>query len=144
MAARNLLHKTKLQEFKKFLDAEGIAYRPGKGDYQVLQVEHPEHGWVVIYEKLHSPEHFSIPWKMVGLVEKFIKGSKPPAGVDQPRPVVKIGEYWFIKHSGATALSKVLVTDLSGLTVELQEQTLSAREMRYSLEDVQFIERISG
>jgi len=39
MANRCTLHKTKLEDFKAFLDSEGIKYRPGKGFYQVLQVQ---------------------------------------------------------------------------------------------------------
>lgn len=36
MANRNTLHISKLEDFKKYLDKNGIAYRPGKGPYQVL------------------------------------------------------------------------------------------------------------
>lgn len=142
MPARNLLHKTKLEDFKSYLDEKGIPYRPGKGDYQILQVQHPDHGWLVIYSKLEAPEHYSVPWKLTSTVEKFIHWSrKPQAGMSMPQPKVEVGEVWFIQQPGASALTTVRITDLTAATVELAEQTLGARPMRYKRSDINFIER---
>jgi len=56
MANRNTLHINKLEAFKKYLDSQGIAYRPGKGIWQILQVMTPKHDWQCIYERMDMPE----------------------------------------------------------------------------------------
>lgn len=38
--SRNHLHIKHLEEFKAFLDQEGISFRDGRGAYEVLQVAH--------------------------------------------------------------------------------------------------------
>lgn len=69
---RCLLHKTKLEEFKSWCLANNIATRPGKGLWQVLQVHTEEFGWQVIFDKLDSPEHFTINEKLIPTVKRFI------------------------------------------------------------------------
>ena len=140
MAARNLLHKTKLQGFKQYLDSKEIAYREGKGDYQILQVKHPQHGWLVIYEKLDAKEHYSVPWKLTGLVEAFIKAAKPQAGKERVQPLISAGQVWYVKHKGASALSCEEVIDLTVLTVSLRRMEICAHSSRYMREDVDFVE----
>ncbi len=71
MANRCTLHKTKLNEFKNYLNSKGIAYRDGKGDYQVLQVQTGD-GWQSVYEKNNMPEHFSVQDKLMPTVRKFL------------------------------------------------------------------------
>lgn len=75
MADRKTLHKTKLGAFKEYLDYNMIPYRPGKGDYQVLQVQ-IEARWQVIHERLDMPEHFTIPEKLVPTVFAFIRSER--------------------------------------------------------------------
>lgn len=72
MAARNLLHKSKLEDFKKFLDSEGISHFETKADYQVLQVQIGKQKFA-IYEKLNSKEHYTVPVQLIPLVVKFVK-----------------------------------------------------------------------
>lgn len=36
MARRNLLHKSKLADFKEWLSMNGIQWRDGKGSYRVI------------------------------------------------------------------------------------------------------------
>ena len=76
MARRDLLHKNKLEPFKVWLDDQNIAYRPGKGDWQALQVHHPLHGWQVLYERAEMPEHLTVAQKLVELVRQFIRETK--------------------------------------------------------------------
>lgn len=76
MASRNTLHKTKLQEFKDYLDANCIGYRPGKGEYQVLQVCTPDSGWQVVFSRLDMPEHFTVGDKLLPLVRKYLESKK--------------------------------------------------------------------
>jgi hypothetical protein len=72
MDKRCLLHKTKLEPFKTFLDESGIPHRPGKGDYQVLQVYLPKIGWQVMFDK-HSPEHYTVNEKLLPTVRRFLR-----------------------------------------------------------------------
>lgn len=72
MNNRILLHKTKLEAFKLWLDSHGIAHRPGKGDYQALQVLSPESGWQVVFTKNEMPEHYTVNAKLVPIVRNFI------------------------------------------------------------------------
>lgn len=76
MTNRHLLHKTKLEAFKVWLDDQNIAHRPGRGDWQALQVHHPLHGWQVLYERAEMPEHLTVAQKLVGLVWQFIRGTR--------------------------------------------------------------------
>jgi hypothetical protein len=72
MANRCTLHKTKLDDFKEYLNSQGIAYRDGKGDYQALQVLTPKDGWQCIYIKHKMPEHFSVQAKLMPVVRQFL------------------------------------------------------------------------
>ena len=76
MANRNTLHKNKLDAFKGFLDSEGIAYRPGKGDYQELQILTKKFGWQCVFNRLDMPEHFTIQDKLYPLVRRFIDSER--------------------------------------------------------------------
>ena len=71
--SRNLLHKTKLEDFKKWLDTQGLEHRPARGDYQVLQVLVPRSGWQVVYDRIAAPEHYTVPHPMERLVMRFIR-----------------------------------------------------------------------
>lgn len=73
--ARNLLHKTKLEDFKAWLDAQAIAHRPGRGDWQVLQVLIGTQ-WHVVYERNHMPEHFTTVRHLDKLVASFCRERK--------------------------------------------------------------------
>jgi hypothetical protein len=72
MSARCLLHTNKLGSFTSWLDTKGIAHRPGKGQWQVVQVLTPDSGWQVVFQKLDMPEHYSINQKLEPLVRQFI------------------------------------------------------------------------
>ena len=81
---RAILHKDKLEDFKKYLDCRGIAYRPGKGDYQVLQVDVPSRGWQAVYSRNDMPEHFTVNFAMLDLVRDFIASKdKVPAALSK-------------------------------------------------------------
>lgn len=49
--SRCLLHKSKLEDFKAFLDSEGIQHRPGKGDWQALQVCKDGKHWNCVFNE---------------------------------------------------------------------------------------------
>lgn len=69
MANRCTLHKKMLDQFKEYCDNYGIAYRPGKGFYQVLQVQTENSGWQPIYRRNDMPEHYTIPDSLVDMVK---------------------------------------------------------------------------
>ena len=137
MATRNLLHKNKLEGFKQFLDDKGIAYRQGKGCFQVIQVDIPGFGWQPLFEKLEAPEHYSVPNRMLSLVREYIRTYKS----EYDQPIYKVGEIWFVKHKGASALSKEEVIDVTPKTVELRRMTVCAHSIRYFKYDVEFVEQ---
>jgi hypothetical protein len=78
MAARNLLHKDKLEGFKSWLDHKGREHRPGGGAWQVLQVRHGS-GWQAIFERANMPEHLSVPGPLIPLIQAYIREGKSAA-----------------------------------------------------------------
>jgi hypothetical protein len=74
--SRCLLHKSRLAKFIQWLDAKGVAHRPPRGDYQVLQVCLDGTNWCCIFDRLVAPEHFTNDLRLNVLVRKFIKESK--------------------------------------------------------------------
>lgn len=67
-----MLHKSRLDEFEAWCRKHGYGTRPGKGEYQVLQIHYPAKGWVPIYEKLYSKEHYTVSGLLVPIVKKFL------------------------------------------------------------------------
>lgn len=72
MAARNLLHITKLEDFKAWLGSKGIQHRPGVGDWQALQVRFGT-GWAAIYTTARASEHFSVQVPLAPMVRRYIR-----------------------------------------------------------------------
>ena len=73
--SKNLLHKTKLEQFKAWLDANHIEHRPGRGDWQLLQVKVGK-TWQTVFERAWMPEHVTVPWPLESIVHKFIKSTR--------------------------------------------------------------------
>lgn len=71
--SRSMLHRTKLDDFKRWLDANGIPHRPGKGDYQVLQVCRDGQHWNCVYIRDRMPEHYTTDRHLDSLVSRFCK-----------------------------------------------------------------------
>ena len=71
MTNRNLLHKSKLEQFKNWLSLNGYEWREGKGYFQVIQIKSRTHGWLAIHSKLDC-DHFTVPSAHKRLVQKFI------------------------------------------------------------------------
>ena len=74
--SRNLLHINDLERFKAYLDAQGIKYRPGRGEYQVLQICKDGKHWNCIYERHHMPEHYTTDRHLDSIVAKFCRDKK--------------------------------------------------------------------
>ncbi len=77
MPAACLLHKSKLQAFKDWLDLNGHEHRPTTADWQVLQVR-PKNDtrWHAVYERAVSPEHYSVPQPLTRLVRAYIRHAR--------------------------------------------------------------------
>ncbi|WP_417764657.1 hypothetical protein [Shewanella chilikensis] len=81
MAARNLLHRTKLEEFKEWLEKNyGWVIREPKGIYEVLRWDNRSDdkykGVMPIIFNGKSKEHFSCNEAAAQYVKKFIKETK--------------------------------------------------------------------
>lgn len=73
--SRSLLHKSKIGDFKTWLTKRGITWRPGRGNYQVIQVLTTKHGWQVVYDRESAPEHYTVTWPLEMTVKRFINDS---------------------------------------------------------------------
>lgn len=78
--SRNLLHVSKLEDFKVWLDENGIKHRPSKNqsytNYQVLQVNHPAPHWCAVYERLGMKEHYTVDRRLESLVARFCRENR--------------------------------------------------------------------
>lgn len=74
--SRSLLHKSKLPEFKAWLDRAGIAHRPPRGDYEVLQVQAKAPAWFCVFDRDDATEHYTVDWRLEGVVRRFIRSCK--------------------------------------------------------------------
>ena len=71
--SRNILHITKLEEFKAWLDRQNIPHRPGKGFYQVLQICKDGKHWNCVYQRNDMPEHYTTDRHLDSLVARFCR-----------------------------------------------------------------------
>lgn len=74
--SRNLLHKTKLEAFKVWLDGQGILHRPGRGHFEVLQVQVTKPFWCCVFSRLEMPEHYTVDRRLDHTVRQFITEEK--------------------------------------------------------------------
>lgn len=78
MPDKHLLHKTRVEEFALWCkDTKKLCVRPGRGPYQILQIQPKgSKDWYVLYERLHMPEHVTVPTALVPLVRNFIRNTR--------------------------------------------------------------------
>ena len=74
--SRNLLHVSHLPSFQEFLIRNFIPFRPGRGNFQVLQIQLEDGQWACIYNRLEMPEHYSVDRRLDPLVKSYIKTMK--------------------------------------------------------------------
>lgn len=72
MAIRNLLHKTKLEDFKQWLIKQGWIIQEPKGFYEVLRVSRDKET-IIIFEKLDSKEHYTVQDNSLDMVRAYLK-----------------------------------------------------------------------
>lgn len=73
MANRCILHKTHLEDFKRWLIDNGWSLAETKGDYEVLRArkdgrQHP----LIIFEKIDAKQHYSVMDRDVWVVKTFL------------------------------------------------------------------------
>lgn len=76
---RCTLHIKHLEPFKKWLEAQDIPFRDGRGAYQVLQVWVPHKGkynWSCVYSRDEMPEHYTAQEHLLPTVRRFINDLK--------------------------------------------------------------------
>ena len=76
--SRCLLHKSRLDAFKAWLEQQGIEHRPGRGDFQVLQVclkrpTLPRDQWSAVYDRHSATEHYTVTTPLENTVKRFIR-----------------------------------------------------------------------
>ena len=71
--SRNTLHLSHLEKFKQWLVDEFIPFRPGKGNYQVIQIRLDDGQWACVYTRHDMPEHYTVDRRLEPLVHRFIK-----------------------------------------------------------------------
>ncbi|AUS00761.1 hypothetical protein NVP1278O_26 [Vibrio phage 1.278.O._10N.286.54.E8] len=80
MATRNLLHRSKLGEFKEWLQSQGVVIKPTKGAFEVLRWQNSRDdeykGVMPIIYNGKSQQHLSCNDASVGYVRRFIREAK--------------------------------------------------------------------
>jgi hypothetical protein len=76
MAVRDILHKSKLKDFKEWLKTNSWNIESPKGEYEVLRATKPNNKPLIIFRRLEVKEHYSVPDNHVRLVYSFIKATK--------------------------------------------------------------------
>jgi hypothetical protein len=74
--SRCLLHKTKLEPFKTWMTEAGIEHRPGRGDFQILQIKTKNGQWQCVFDRIEAPEHYTVAWPLEPIVRRFIRANK--------------------------------------------------------------------
>ena len=69
------MHVSKLEQLKKWLDDNKIMHRPTSAAYQVLQVK-VGNDWLSIYRRDEMQEHYSVDFRLDGLIRRFIRSQK--------------------------------------------------------------------
>lgn len=82
--SRNLLHKTKLDAFKAWLDAHpNLEWRNTEGQgngYCVMQVRSKSGGWnkawLGVYRRDHMPQHYTVDCRLEATVRPFLASAR--------------------------------------------------------------------
>jgi hypothetical protein len=73
MANRNLLPKAWLEDYRAWLEAQGFQTRPGRGEYQALQVQLPNQPqWHSIFYKETGNPHYTVPSPLILVTTAYV------------------------------------------------------------------------
>lgn len=83
MARRELLHKSRVAEFRQWCEkVKGLTTRDGRGPYEVFQIlPKGSRNWQVIFSRNYMPEHVTVPEPLVPLVLNFIRSTSRYPGL---------------------------------------------------------------
>lgn len=70
-----VLLKKDLEAFKQWLDANDIAHRPGKGEWQIMQVYVEGHGFQVLFTNKRPQAHYTSNDKLCSTIARFYHAS---------------------------------------------------------------------
>lgn len=91
MEMKCVLKKSNLEEFKRFLDKQGIAHRPGKGPSQVLQVM-TKNGFRPVFKKKNLDEYYAVQDQLATVVLSFLNYSEPEKAEYKPNQFIVINK----------------------------------------------------
>lgn len=76
MATRNLLHKSKLENFKNWLIEKGWKIETTKGQYEVLRANKANNKTLIIFTRNELKEHYTVPDSHIKLIYSFLNQKK--------------------------------------------------------------------
>lgn len=74
-ANRYLLHKSKLEKLREWLENNGYEILPTKGQYEVLRAK-KDKNTVIIFTRENAKEHYTVQGKDTKLIRAFIRENK--------------------------------------------------------------------
>ena len=75
MSNKNVLHRSKLEEFREWLIDKDIVIKDNKGDFEVLRFKAQSGAMPIIFNGASS-EHLSCNQAAIGFVHDFIQETK--------------------------------------------------------------------
>ena len=79
MRSRNRLHKTKLADFRVWLEARGWKDEPTKDFYEVLRMSWPGEAPLLVHRKNELKEHYTTWGISETLMGQWLREKKPDA-----------------------------------------------------------------
>lgn len=77
MAKRAILHKNKLDDFKKWLVEDGWKTERLKGNYEVLRARKQDHKHpLIIYDRNNANEHYTVLERDAGIISAYLNTRK--------------------------------------------------------------------
>lgn len=76
MAIRNLLHKNKLEDFKRWLISKGWELEPTRGVYEALRARRGNGSPLIIFAKDDHKEHVTVQSKDFRVVKAYLRDSR--------------------------------------------------------------------
>ncbi len=73
MAIRNLLHKSKLNDFKRWLINDGWEIEPTKGLYEVLRAREGNKRPLIIHARDNNKEHVTVQDRDAHIVRAYLR-----------------------------------------------------------------------
>lgn len=73
MAIRNLLHKSKLNDFKRWLINDGWEIEPTKGLYEVLRARKGNKRPLIIHARDNNKEHVTVQDRDAHIVRAYLR-----------------------------------------------------------------------